>query len=244
VKTRAAAGAVLLFGLAGGIALWTLREYPAVKGNDLLNRLTHFSLSGEATGQMRVLAWKSAWQGFRDRPFAGWGHNNVYYVLNRHYSPEQVRFNPDFTEYEVTWYDKSHNWFVDLAAEKGVLGCGLYLIVIGAICLGLWRMESRLLATCLGAGYLSCWVGNSVAFDSFSSLFVFYLFLPAIVLGARPGSPSGRSLPAVPSRVIAPVGAALIIAGVFISWETGNAVVRYREARDAFGRNPAAGWST
>ena len=135
---------------------------------------------------MRVMVWRSTARGFWDHPLLGWGHNNVYYALNRYYDPRHASFQPDFSESRATWYDKSHNALLDILIEKGAAGALLFLALSIAVVINLARMKDKALSLCL-TGALSAYAfSDLVAFDSFGSMFGLYLSLAVLVLSARP----------------------------------------------------------
>jgi O-antigen ligase len=164
-------GVVLV--LASPLAIWHYRE--RISGIPVFNRLLLMKESQSTL--MRQLAWQSALQGFPDHPVTGWGHDNIYYPLNKYYDPRHVSFNLAFDESRLTWYDKSHKAYLDLLIEKGLLGAIAYLLLLLLIGRALWSLPDRLKASCLAGGLISYLISNAVAFDSFGSLFGFFLFL-------------------------------------------------------------------
>lgn len=112
---------VLLLLLGGGI-VW------AFKNTDKLpvavQRLTQISLSSD-TGSTRLMAWKIAWDGFREHPLMGWGWGTFDIVFNRLYNPEFLRYG-----FQETQWDKPHNSVLEMLAAMGVFAL-LYLAVFG-----------------------------------------------------------------------------------------------------------------
>jgi O-antigen ligase/tetratricopeptide (TPR) repeat protein len=259
LSLRLTAASLLVLGALGTGILWSVRESEFVQRNDLLNRLTHFSMTANISTQMRVLSWQSALEGFKDRPVVGWGHDNVYFALNRHYNPEHVKYSTDFSQYEVTWYDKSHNAFIDLLVERGILGFAAFLVLVAFLVRGLWKMEDRFLAWCLGGAFLANAVSNAVSFDNFGSLFGFHLFLVPVALYGRDGlravrqeapaaNPTRRHAPARRSTLLRlglpAVGVAVIGGGIYLNSSIGSAVTGYASALAQFRVDPNRGWPT
>ena len=54
--------------------------------------------------------------------------------------------SPFLQDVSETWFDKSHNAFLDLAVELGILGLISYLTLLAIIARSLWRMPDRSLA--------------------------------------------------------------------------------------------------
>jgi O-antigen ligase len=242
----------VLAGFAAAVALgafvWFARDSAFAKNNGLLTRMTQ--LSAADTAQMRLLAWRSALNGFRDHPVFGWGHDSMYYVLNRHYNPEHVRFDPTFESLDNTWYDKSHNAYIDILAEEGVIGALLFLAVIAAIGFGLRKMKDKLAACCTAAGLVAYGGSNLVGFDSFGSLFAVTLFLSAILVDGSPpavaveakrkgGKDRGEEtkLP-VAARAAAAAGLVAIAAALYLNAQIAQANAGYAEARAVFESDP------
>ena len=193
-----AAGALVILGmLVGAAAIWHFRDSRFVSESTLLSRLTRISLTQDETQTIspRLMTWRSALQGFAEHPLLGWGHDNVYYALNEYYNPRHAQFVEDFTvSSRLTWYDKSHNAYVDLLVEKGIIGAILFLALAGTIGLSLWKMEDRILAFCLAGGFAAYGASNFVAFDSFGPLFGLFLFIAAAVVGTGKATETTKAL--------------------------------------------------
>jgi O-antigen ligase len=169
---RAAAGLVLA-GVLGTAALVFVP--PGLRSRIGVDRVLRMSATESA--EMRRMTWRSALRGFPDHPALGWGHDAVYYALNRYYDPQHVQFAPDFKESRATWYDKSHSAYVDLLVEKGIAGLLAFALLAAAVGRALLRRAVRALARCLAAGLFAYAASNTVAFDTFGSHFGLFLFL-------------------------------------------------------------------
>ena len=183
---RAMAFIGIVLALVAPLAIWQYRE--RISGIPVFNRLLLMKESQSTL--MRQLAWQSALQGFPDHPLTGWGHDNIYYPLNKYYDPRHVSFNLAFDESRLTWYDKSHSAYLDLLIEKGLLGAIAYLLLLLLIGRTIWLVPDRLKASCLAGGFISYLISNAVAFDSFGSLFGFFLFLIWLMLSVDAKDPS------------------------------------------------------
>ena len=76
--------------------------------------LTNTSFSS-GTSETRLMAWQSAWQGIKERPFQGWGLGNYEIVFNKYYNPKFLKYG--FTE---TVWDKPHNWLLEIGVTAGI----------------------------------------------------------------------------------------------------------------------------
>jgi O-antigen ligase len=233
---------------AAAVFVWTARDTAFIKGNPVLSRIT--MASSTETSSIRLLIWQSVVQGFQDRPVFGWGHDNVSYVFNKYFNPEQVQFDPSFADARNTWADKSHNAYLDLLVEKGVLGFLLFFGIAWAVIQAIRRVDDWFLAGCFTGSMVSYAVSNGVAFDSFGSLFGLFLmisYLIAVTAGlTEPGTPAHQkhSKPKKERKRaqatgglklgVSIVGLAVIAAALIANLEIGIALYHYAEARSHF----------
>ncbi len=251
----AAVSSVLAIALFSAV-VWHFRNREWVQSNTLLSRISHFSAAESQTTRMRLMVWQSALQGFPERPVLGVGHDNVYYVLNRYYNPEQVEFDPEFALPETTWYDKSHNAYIDLLVEKGILGALSFLAIAISAFLSLWFMKDRFMAFCLSGGLIAYAVGNIAELDNFGTLFGLFLFLGCIsartLLDRSPESvrreSGGRT--AVPGllqrirhlnftpKLVSGTVMILVAFGLYANVQMGRANAGYRDARAMLDQDP------
>jgi O-antigen ligase len=247
--------------LAGPI-LYHYRDSSLVAQIPLLQRMTHLSAAENVSTSARLMSWNSALRGFWDHPLFGWGSNNIYYSLNRYYDPRHIRASPFLRDnVEDTWYDKSHNFFIDLLVERGIIGLLSYLLLLGVIARSLWRLRDRHLAVCLAGSLVAYLISNAVAFDSFGSLLDFFLTLACILsLGepeplaqvqswfVRPQHVSkSKKKKAVQARRKPMLAFILLLAvpaiALYLTVETAIANHKYVQARAAFAQDPAIGTS-
>jgi O-antigen ligase len=257
-----AAGITLILCLALASALiWRYRDSSFISRIPVLQRLTHITPSEDVNAYVRLLAWQSAYRGFWDRPVFGWGHNNVYYALNKHYDPRQIPANATTQLVGATWWDKSHNFVIDLAVERGIVGLLSYLFLLAIIARSLWRMPDRWLAICLGGGLVGYIVSNAVAFDNFGSLFGFFLMLAGIGSLGNPETVAriqallerkGKTVKSEkkqmvqdrrPPRLRVALLMVLAIIGIYTNLEMAIADHKFLQAHSAFAADPATGVS-
>jgi O-antigen ligase len=256
-RVKAAAAALIGICLASSFLIWHFREARIVRGIPFVQRLTHTSMT-ELSVSSRLMTWESARQSIRDHPIIGWGANNVFYGLIRHYNPALVRFDPDETQLQNTWYDKSHNAYLDLLAERGAFGGALFLALVIWTAKSLWLLGDKRLAAVTAGSLTGLWLSNIVAFDSFGSLFGFHLFLAPLILhesssgtvrfrlthrtdmAAAKGAGTPRFLKALrlPASVLL-----VLLAAASVYWivESGMAASAYQDAQSIFPQDPASG---
>lgn len=110
--------------------IWLNRDSHFVTSRPTLKRMTHISLQ-EATSQTRLMAWQMTFKGFVERPIFGWGPENYYIVFNKYY-------NPNLYPVE-SWFDRSHNAYLDVLINTGIVGLITYLSVFVLAFWYLWR---------------------------------------------------------------------------------------------------------
>ena len=69
------------------------------------------------TGTARIALWRVALQAIQERPFLGWGLENFSTAFTEYFNP---CFGSISCGHEV-WFDRSHNYFLDLLISGGVV---------------------------------------------------------------------------------------------------------------------------
>lgn len=171
----------LLVLMAAVIALfWINRESQFVKHTPILSR---FSALADTTASTRLIAWKIAFNAFRERPVLGWGPENFHIAFNKYYEPKLLEFG-----YYETWWDRPHNMALEVLVHSGMIGLAVYLSIFSYSVLGLIRRKTvrdRILA----AGLIVYFVQNLFVFDTPSSLLLFMIMLSFVSGG---GASSGQ----------------------------------------------------
>ncbi len=81
-----------------------------------LQRVFDISLSTE-TGKTRIMAWDIAVQGWKERPFLGWGPESFQMIFDRYYDPRFLAYS-----FKETVWDKPHNFLLELLVSSGLIG--------------------------------------------------------------------------------------------------------------------------
>ncbi|MDE2311650.1 MAG: O-antigen ligase family protein [Patescibacteria group bacterium] len=129
----------------------------------------------DSNAQARLIQWRVALRGFKDDPVLGVGPENYYIIANKYY-------NSDLIKYDPSWFDKPHNYLLEVLVTTGVLGFLAYMGLIAAVCWALyqaWRrgLISRLQLALLLAGFVSYFVQNLFVFDTIPASLMFYVFV-------------------------------------------------------------------
>ncbi len=173
---------LLVLVLLGGLS-FAFREQLAAVPFSPVARIASISTK-EGDVASRLFVWKHMVTEIGHAPVLGVGAEHIDVLFNRFYDPTQI---------QEEWFDRSHNAFLDYAAQYGVGGALLYLALISSFLVVARRLrargEGRLagLAVLLAVTYA---VQNFFVFDTVSSFWLFLAILAAL-LGV-----SGRETPA------------------------------------------------
>lgn len=88
------------------------------------SRIFDISFSAQ-TWEHRTYMWKIAWDGFKERPWLGWGPENYIYIFDQHFNIKYFKPAEGFG----AWFDRAHSVYLDYLAETGVLGLISYLAI-------------------------------------------------------------------------------------------------------------------
>jgi len=82
-----------------------------------VSRIFDISITTQ-TFQDRSYIWKMAWDGFKERPFFGWGPENFLQIFDQHFNIKYFSPQKGFG----AWFDRAHSFIFDYLAETGVFG--------------------------------------------------------------------------------------------------------------------------
>jgi O-antigen ligase len=156
--------------LAGGFALFAV-------GNSLPHNLNFSRLIklNDSNSQARLIQWKVALRGYVDRPILGTGPEN-YYVISSMYH------NPEIYQYDRSWFDKPHNFLLEILVTTGIFGFAAYLGIIFFSAYGLFlAYKNEILGLpefcVLLAGVLVYQIQNLFVFDNIAASMMFFVYL-------------------------------------------------------------------
>ncbi len=156
-------------------SFFLLKETSFVKGSEVLSRFSSVSLT-ETTTKSRFLVWNMALEGFKERPFLGWGQESFNFVFNKYYDPGMHG--------QEQWFDRTHNVVLDWLIAAGAPGLLLYLSLFAAALFAIWRRQSgfgvseKAVLTGLLAAYF---FHNLFVFDNIGSFLLFFSVLAYLV---------------------------------------------------------------
>lgn len=159
-------------------------------GSRFSNRIFSFSLQ-QTTVQQRILVWKEAWQGFKERPLFGWGPENFTLVHEKYFNP-RIYNGP-----AGSIFDRPHNIILEVLVTQGLVGLAAYLFLLLSIFIFLFKKyrsysSAVVIFSCL---FIAYGIQGLFFFDSFSSYLMLAIVLAFIfnfdeVLKILPGSVS------------------------------------------------------
>lgn len=169
---------VLVFLIMVPALLFSFKNYSVVKDVPALNRFVDSPISS-STGGSRLLMWKTAVVGWKQKPVFGWGWENFFDLFNKNYLPE-------FSGKAEDWQDNAHNVFFNLLATIGVVGLSSYLFVYFYAFYLIFKnykqkdKDQRFFSILLGAFWISHFIRNLFVFEEVSSYLVFFWLLAGV----------------------------------------------------------------
>ncbi len=205
----------------GGI-FWTTRSSDVWTSVPALGRLSKLSLQ-DSTTQERLISWGSGIEAFEERPVFGFGSDNYNFGYNNH-------FDPHYSYYSETWFDRAHNKLIELSVMYGGVGLVAYLVLFG---IALWYSRKNIIVFGVLIAYF---VQNLVLFDnvvSYVHFFALLAWISWINKKAPGGSASQKSADWLesPAIILAVVGSILILYGIY-AWNIipMNQIDNYKKA--------------
>ncbi len=193
------AGLIILAGL-----LFAFRSEIAKVPFAPLARIASVSTS-EADVASRLFIWKNMVGQIQQSPWVGVGAEHIDVLFNRFYDPTQI------TE---QWFDRSHNAFLDYAAQYGIGGLLLYLALIAtfftaaARCLRRGDSSLGISMMLLATSYA---IQNFFVFDTISSFWLLLALLAILLAASLDAENETRAVSAAMRRASWPVAAALVL---------------------------------
>lgn len=166
----------VLFGLLALIAFLVSGFLGYFQHIPFLNRFFDLGIA-QGTGGTRLLAWKTAWHIFRERPIFGWGWGNFEAAFHKYFNPQFLRYS-----FQETVWDKPHNVVLEMMSAMGIFAL-TYLAIFGAAVWSLFFKKEKsqkkqnilFLVILLGYG-----VQNMFLFDTINVLCIIFPILAFI----------------------------------------------------------------
>ncbi len=202
---------------AAGLLLPLLTSVPAV--SRVVSAVPLGARLSQGVDPTRVLQWRAAMNGIRERPLLGYGPENYHLVWSRFGGPEMLRYIDD----QSLW-DRAHNAYLDVFATTGVFGLLAFLALWTAI---VWTIVSGARAGSFSPGEGATLIGLVVWYAVYLFFWFFdlnstmlWVAIAAYVASRASGQPPiqfGALLPVRPqSRLVLAGGALALAAALYV----------------------------
>lgn len=205
LRNRAFYATLLGVVFVAGAGIWFTQSNPFWAQIPGLNRLNSNDIGP------RLMVFKSAWQGFLERPILGWGAENFGVAFNKYYDPHLLEFG-----YDQTNFDKPHNVPLEELVSGGVGLFLAYAAIIFFLVRAAVRAEDRLLGAIVISAVAAYVVRDLVVFDTIGPTLILYLLIgfidglssrtamsDAASVAAAPAGPRGSPRPLIAAALIA-----------------------------------------
>ena len=160
---------VLILGL--GAAFWATRGSSVWSSIPGIGRFRDISASSPGL-QPRLVALRSAWNGFLDRPFSGFGWDNFNVVYNKYYDPRTLELS-----YTETRFDKPHNFFMEDLATGGIVLTLAHLALLVLLAVESLKLKDKYFGQIIVASTAAYFVRSLLIFDTIGPALILYVLL-------------------------------------------------------------------
>jgi O-antigen ligase len=132
----------------------------------------------------RISVWEVSLEAFKSKPFLGYGPENFEIGFNKYYDPSLSEIaNPrEGTLKIVQWWDRAHNFMLDMLVSTGIFSLLAYLFLIGII---FWRLnavkkvseEARLSSIGIQSAIVGYFTAVFFSFDCYDTYLIFFLII-------------------------------------------------------------------
>lgn len=190
----------------------------------------------EGSADTRLMAWQIAWEAFKERPILGWGSFNYQFAFNKFYNPGFLSHG-----WGETWFDHSHNQFLDTLSNEGILGFvsffSLFILSAYYLLKKIKQDKTTALVSLSALSLLGALVVNYLfAFDSLSTWLYFFTFLAWLVFWT---SSEKKEIAAKwPIKLILVVGIVVSLIVIYAGFSAWSAAKKDRAALVSFQKDP------
>lgn len=146
---------------------------PALNNNkeaqELLNRMSVRLFLEDP----RFSAWKLSAEAIKENPVLGWGPENYSIAFDKYYDPALPFINRAWG----SWYDKAHNFLIDIAVSSGIPALIAFLSFIAVLFLKLRKSEDPLMSHGVRTSIFAYFGANLFSFDTFSTYLIFFFVI-------------------------------------------------------------------
>ncbi len=125
----------------------------------------------------RLTVWEKSWEGFKEKPFLGWGPESFEIAFLKNFDPEMYLESHG----QEVWFDRAHNIVFDKLVGSGLIGTFLFFGIFGAALFVLWRKYMKkqeidfLIPLVFSSLFIAHFIQNLTVFDMISSYMLIFL---------------------------------------------------------------------
>ena len=169
-------GAILILIASTIYFINTTDQLPEFVENNRILKQTAPRLSFELLFQeSRFSTWQVAFEAVKEKPILGWGPENFSIAFDKHY-------DPSLPELSRIWWDRAHNFILDIAIEAGIPALIIYLSLFAVLFYQLQKIKRKnpnnaLICHGVQAAFIGYLTANFFSFDSFSTYLISFLLI-------------------------------------------------------------------
>jgi len=152
-----------------------------VENNRTLKTIAPRLSFGLVLEEARFSTWKVSIEAIKERPILGWGLENFSIAFDKHYDPHL----PGLSN---IWWDRAHNFILDIAVTAGIPALIIYLSLFAALFWQLQKLKNQyksaqisinpcLIVHGIQATFFAYLTANFFSFDSFSTYLISFLLI-------------------------------------------------------------------
>lgn len=167
---------IFLIGAFGIYYINTQEKLPQFIANNRTLKAVVVRLSiGRLLEESRFSAWQVAIEGIKEKPLLGWGPENFAIAFDKYYDPR-------IPELVRTWWDRTHNFALEIALTTGIPNLIVYLSFFGVL---FWQLqktkkrnsENALACHAVQTAFIGYFVTAFFSFDSFSTYIILFVLI-------------------------------------------------------------------
>jgi len=176
----------LLFLVLGSCGLYYINTQPElpqiIQNNWFLKGVLSRASIKNAMQDSRFSGWKVSWQAIKDKPILGHGPENFSIAFDKYYDPSLPNISKIATGGTGGWWDRGHNFALDIAITAGIPALIIYLLLFGIL---FWRLQKlkkkepdySLICHGIQATFIGYLTANFFGFDTFSAYLISFLLI-------------------------------------------------------------------
>lgn len=146
-----------------------------IENNRVLKRISSRLSLDLLIGESRFSTWKVALKAVKEKPILGWGLENFAIAFDKYYDPKLPGL-------PGIWWDRTHNFMLDIAATAGIPALIIYLSLFGVLFWQLQKLKKKspdkgLICHTIQAIFIGYLAADFFSFDNFSTYLISFLLI-------------------------------------------------------------------